>query len=197
MNLKLNESKGEVNKMKYQRNNKPEDLKSPKKGLEDPFYNVVLKEPENILEWIDYLQKMKPQTNALVTGIMLMLFNGMHLGWGIFNNRLLTQQWTFGLTLDMFWLIGGWFVAAIFGFVLTASIFKKTPKMTLYVSCFNCHLKAFTDVSLFVDMCFNFGCNKFWIIFPLSIGSSVHFYWKIISWFFTWNHLHNCFNTWM
>lgn len=124
--------------MKNQTKNKSEDLKSTKKGLEDPVYNVVLKEPENIIEWIDYLQKMKPQINALVTGIMLMLFNGMHLGWGIFNNRLLTQQWSFGLTFyEIYWLIGGWFVAAIFGFVLTASMIKKTPKMTLYVSCFN------------------------------------------------------------
>lgn len=122
--------------MKYQRNTKTEDLKSPKSGLEYPFYNVVLKEPENILEWIDYLQKMKPQTNAIVTGIMLMLFNGMHLGWGIFNNRLLMQNWTYALSFDLFWLIGGWFATAIFGFVLTAFMIRKTPKMTLYVSCF-------------------------------------------------------------
>lgn len=184
--------------MKYQNNNKSEDVKSPKKGLEDPFYNVVSKEPENILEWIVYLQKMKPQTNALVTGATLMLFNGMHLGWGIFNNRLLSQKWSFGLTFnEMFWLIGGWFVAAIFGFVLTASLIKKTPKMTLYVSCFHYQLKAFTDLSLLVDLCFYSSCNKFWAILSLSIGSYVHFHWKIIGWCFSWNHLYNCFNTWM
>lgn len=116
--------------MKYT-NNKSEDLKSPKKGLEVPFHNVKLKDPENILEWIDYLQKMKPQTNALVTGIMLILFNGMHLGWGIFNNSI----GSLGLqSHEMFWLIGGWFVAAIFGFFLAASMIRKHSKITLYVS---------------------------------------------------------------
>lgn len=97
--------------------------------------HVTQTKPQNFRQWIEYFQKMKPQTNALSAGLTLMLFNGMHLGWGIFNNHLKAQPWAAGEDDGLvFWSIVSWFIAAIVGFILTALIIKRTSKTTLYVS---------------------------------------------------------------
>lgn len=93
--------------------------------------HVTQTKPQNCRQWIEYFQKMKPQTNAMSAGLVLMIFNGIHLGWGIFNNHLRGQPWAAGL---VFWSIASWFIAAIVGFFLTALLVKRTSKTTLYVS---------------------------------------------------------------
>ncbi|CAO1322581.1 unnamed protein product [Diamesa serratosioi] len=78
---------------------------------------------------------MKPQTNALSAGLTLIIFNGMHLGWGIFNNHLKAQPWAAGEDEGLvFWSIVSWFIAAIVGFILTSFLVKRTSKTTLYIS---------------------------------------------------------------
>lgn len=97
--------------------------------------HVTQAKPQSFRQWIEYFQKMKPQTNALSAGLVLMLFNGMHLGWGIFNNHLKAQPWAAGEDEGLvFWSIVSWFIAAIVGFILTALFVKRTSKTTLYVS---------------------------------------------------------------
>lgn len=49
--------------------------------------------PRGIFEWIDFMQKNKPQTNALAGGVMLMIYGGQSIGWGIFNDHLTVQPW--------------------------------------------------------------------------------------------------------
>lgn len=97
--------------------------------------HVTQTKPQNFRQWIEYFQKMKPQTNAVSAGLTLMIFNGMHLGWGIFNNHLKGQPWAAGEDDGLvFWSIVSWFIAAIVGFIMTALIAKRTSKTTLYVS---------------------------------------------------------------
>ena len=97
--------------------------------------HVTQTKPQNFRQWIEYFQKMKPQSNALSGGLVIMLFNGIHLGWGIFNNHLKAQPWAAGEDEGLvFWSIVSWFIAAIAGFFLTALLVKRTSKTTLYVS---------------------------------------------------------------
>lgn len=49
--------------------------------------------PRGIFQWLDYMQKNKPQTNALVIGLMLLIYGGQNIGWGIFNDHLEVQPW--------------------------------------------------------------------------------------------------------
>ncbi|CAO1357373.1 unnamed protein product [Diamesa tonsa] len=96
--------------------------------------HVTQTKPQNCRQWIEYFQKMKPQTNAMSAGLVLMIFNGIHLGWGIFNNHLRGQPWAAGEDEGLvFWSIASWFIAAIVGFFLTALLVKRTSKTTLYV----------------------------------------------------------------
>lgn len=57
----------------------------------DSASNMTEKKPRGIFEWIEYYHKNKPQTNALGAGLMVVLYGGMHLGWGIFNNHIQAQ----------------------------------------------------------------------------------------------------------
>jgi hypothetical protein len=50
--------------------------------------------PRGFIQWFDYMQKNKPQTNALVLGLMIVLFGGQNIGWGIFNDHLEIQSWS-------------------------------------------------------------------------------------------------------
>jgi hypothetical protein len=91
--------------------------------------------PRGIYEWIDYYQKNKPQTNALVGGIMIILYGGQQLGWGIFNNHLEAQPWAGGYEDEgtVFWAIISWFIAAIAGFFVSAIVVPRSRKLSIYV----------------------------------------------------------------
>lgn len=96
--------------------------------------------PEGVLEWISYLQKNKPQSNALVGGLFVMLFSGQHLAWGIFNSNLDplawngSVEWTSSITFWMLWLIISWFIAAAVGAYIGAIFVKIMKKIKIYVS---------------------------------------------------------------
>lgn len=92
--------------------------------------------PRGIFEWIDDYQKNKPQTNALVAGVMLMVCGGQSIGWGIFNNHLQAQSWAGGYEdeFTVFWAIICWFIAGIAGFVISTVVVNKYSKISIYVS---------------------------------------------------------------
>jgi hypothetical protein len=105
-----------------------------RKSEDQLTFNVV--PPRGIHEWIDFYQKNKPQTNELAAGIMIMIFSGQHLGWGICNNHLKSQPWAGGYEDEgtVFWAIISWFIAGILGFFCAAFIVNKCPKTYIYVS---------------------------------------------------------------
>lgn len=86
-------------------------------------------------EWIDYYQKNKPQTNALAAGLMVVLFGGQQIAWGIFNNHLQSQPWAGGYEDEgtVFWAIVAWFIASIAGFLSGAIVVNKCSKISIYV----------------------------------------------------------------
>lgn len=103
----------------------------------DDFCTVKTRKPHGFIEWIDYMQKNKPQTNALVVGVMVIVYGGQNAGWGIFNNHLLAQPWATGYEDKgtVFWAITSWFIAAITGFFIATIFVDRFTKMTIYVSC--------------------------------------------------------------
>lgn len=92
--------------------------------------------PKNFLEWIDFMQKNKPQTNALAAGLMLMVFGGSQIGFGIFNNHIEVQPWSSGYedTGTIFWTIVSFFIAMLPGLFIGASIPNHFSKLQIYVS---------------------------------------------------------------
>lgn len=104
--------------------------------VEDDLKTRDCNKPRGIIQWIDFYQKNKPQTNALCAGIMIMVFSGQHLGWGIFNNHLKSQPWAGGYEDDgtVFWAIISWFISSIAGFFIAAVVVNKYSKISIYVS---------------------------------------------------------------
>jgi hypothetical protein len=96
------------------------------------------KNPKNIFEWIDFMQKNKPQTNALAAGIMVMTYSGQHIGWGIFNGHITEMPWAGGYEDEgtVFWALISWFIAVIAGLVVGALFVSKITKMSIYVGIF-------------------------------------------------------------
>ncbi|CRK86448.1 CLUMA_CG000199, isoform A [Clunio marinus] len=97
--------------------------------------NRTRNQPQGIIEWIDYYQKNKPQTNALAAGIMIMIYSGQQLGWGIFNNHLKAQPWAGGYEDEgsVFWVIITWFIASIVGFFFASIIVNNLSKLSIYI----------------------------------------------------------------
>lgn len=91
--------------------------------------------PRGIHEWIDYYQKNKPQTNALAAGLMVVLYGGQQIAWGIFNNHLKSQPWAGGYEDEgtVFWAITVWFIAGIVGFLIASIVVNKCSKISIYV----------------------------------------------------------------
>lgn len=97
---------------------------------------LIFKSKKSFTDWIDFYQKNKPQTNALVMGLMVMVFSGSQFAWGNFNNHLTSQPWAGGYEDEgeVFWAISSWFIAAIVGFFFTSIFFvNRTTKLTIYV----------------------------------------------------------------
>lgn len=97
---------------------------------------LAANKPRGFFQWVDFYQKNKPQTNALAAGIMIMVFGGQHLGWGIFNNHLKSQPWAGGYEDEgtVFWAIISWFIASIVGFLFAAIVANEYSKISIYVS---------------------------------------------------------------
>jgi hypothetical protein len=90
----------------------------------------------SVNDWIDFYQKNKPQTNALSMGLMVILYSGEQCAWGVFNNHLTSQPWAGGYEDEgeVSWAIASWFVASIFGFIISAKYVNKCQKISIYVS---------------------------------------------------------------
>lgn len=92
--------------------------------------------PRGVGGWVDYYQKNKPQTNALAAGIMVVLYGGQQMAWGIFNNHLKAQPWAGGYEDEgtVFWAITSWFIAVIVGLFAASIAVNKWSKLSIYVS---------------------------------------------------------------
>lgn len=111
-------------------------MQGKQKLRKSSFCTFEERQPRGFLEWIDNYQKNKPQTNALVAGIMLMVCGGHSMGWGIFNNHLQAQPWAGGYEDEstVFWAIVCWFIAGIAGFAISTLVVYKISKLSIYVS---------------------------------------------------------------
>lgn len=82
-------------------------------------------------EWIDYIQKHKPQSNALALGAFVILNGGVQFASGIFNHHLVKERED---EIELSAEISSWFAAAIVGFILSAGIVTRHSKVAIYVS---------------------------------------------------------------
>ena len=89
-------------------------------------------------QWFPKFQEIKelrPQTASLIAGTTVMMYSGMHLGWGIFNWNIGDQEWAQHQNRNtLVMCICSWFIAAIFGLIISSFMVKKTSKFVLYVS---------------------------------------------------------------
>lgn len=128
-----------------------------KLGNEDLAHDFSEFSVRCLIQWIKYYQKNKPQTNALASGIMLVVYGGQQLGWGIFNNHMQAQPWAGGYEDEgtIFWAIVCWFIASIIGFFVASFVERKFSKFLIYVS-FTCpvHYKQIINMffRLFVQL---------------------------------------------
>lgn len=85
-------------------------------------------------DWVDFKQKNKPQGNSLVGGIMVMLVSGIQVGW-IINNDLLSFPWARGhSTMPVIMTYVIFYLAALVGLYLAASVVDRLTKKNIYVS---------------------------------------------------------------
>lgn len=92
-------------------------------------------EPVVAKKWFSKFEDLRPQTASMIAGTTIMLYSGMHLGWGIFNWNIGDQEWAqYQSRYTLVILICTWFIAAIFGLMISAFLIKKTSKRILYVS---------------------------------------------------------------
>lgn len=97
--------------------------------------NNIQQQPVTAWQWFQKFQDLRPQSASLIAGTTVMMYSGLHLGWGIFNWHIGEQEWA--KQQDRYTLvlcICSWFIAAIFGLIFTTFMIKKTSKMILYVS---------------------------------------------------------------
>lgn len=96
--------------------------------------NTLQQEPKG-LKWFSKFNDMRPQTASLIAGTTVMMYSGMHLAWGIFNWNIGDQLWAKQQSINTLVMsICSWFVAAIFGLIISAFMVKKLSKIVLYVS---------------------------------------------------------------
>lgn len=100
------------------------------------YCDVNERNPKSFFEWIDFIQKNKPQTNALVLALMLMIYSGSQIGWGIFNDHLEVIFGGFEDVGTKFYMITSFFIASIVGLFFGSLIVSRYSKIAIYVSDF-------------------------------------------------------------
>lgn len=88
-------------------------------------------------EWLFSLEKHKPQANALIGGLVVMMFGGLHFAWGIFNHNFgshFVQHATANMTLWCFWIVTSWFIGAAGGSYIAAMLVPSVRKIKIYVT---------------------------------------------------------------
>lgn len=85
-------------------------------------------------DWVDFNQKNKPQGNALVGGIFLLLATGLQVGW-IFNNDLQNFPWAKNHgSLPIIFTYASFYIAATLGLYLASMCVNRLTKTNIYVS---------------------------------------------------------------
>lgn len=89
---------------------------------------------QSVSDWIEFSQKNKPQGNALVGGIMVLLVSGLQVGW-IFSNDLRNFPWAKGhSSLQVAMTYIAFYAAAIVGLYLASLVINRLTKRNIYVS---------------------------------------------------------------
>lgn len=159
--------------------------------------NNIQQQPVTAMQWFQKFQDLRPQTSSLIAGTTVMMYSGLHLGWGIFNLYIGDQKWAKQQDRNTLVLcICSWFSAAILGLIFTAFLIKKTSKMILYVS-LNLHNDLIYLNILFTGHCFSFSLVECYFVLICIRDSCGSFCIKTIGWFVTWYCLSDSPHSWM
>lgn len=94
--------------------------------------------------FIEFSQKNKPQGNALVGGIMVLLVGGMQIGW-IFDNKVAKLPWSEGHDpISVAIAFAVFYISAIGGLFAASVTVNRLTKSNIYVS----DIKAGSRVSI-------------------------------------------------
>lgn len=89
------------------------------------------------MDYLEFTQKNKPQGNALVGGIIVLLVSGMQIGW-IFDNQIHKLPWSEGhssLAVSIAFIM--FYVSAIIGLFAASVTINRLTKSNIYVSDLN------------------------------------------------------------
>ena len=91
-------------------------------------------ELSGIYRSLDRLQRMKPQSNCIAGGLLVMISSGAHIGWGLFNSNLSSMSWAKNenSTVISFTIVS-WFIGAIIGFCAAPLFCDTFIKKTIYL----------------------------------------------------------------
>ena len=83
---------------------------------------------------LDRIQRMKPQSNSIAGGLLVMISSGAHIGWGLFNSDLSSMPWakSENSTVISFAIVS-WFIGAIVGFCAAPLFCETFIKKTIYL----------------------------------------------------------------
>ncbi|CRL01611.1 CLUMA_CG014175, isoform A [Clunio marinus] len=88
----------------------------------------------SVVDWIDFNQKNKPQSNALAGGILTLLVSGIHFGW-IFNNDLISYPWAGGhSSFEKILTYSSFFVGGVAGLYFASLVVNRLTKSNIYFS---------------------------------------------------------------
>ncbi|CAO1333153.1 unnamed protein product [Diamesa serratosioi] len=86
-------------------------------------------------EWIDYSQKMKPQSNAMSGGILCILISGLHIAW-IYNIDFIELPWAINKSTAIIAVVLiSFYLAGIVGLIVGTLLINKLSKQTIYFIC--------------------------------------------------------------
>ncbi|CRL05511.1 CLUMA_CG018677, isoform A [Clunio marinus] len=95
--------------------------------------------PETFSDWFHYMLRNKQQASALSGGLVIMIYSGQMLAWGIFNYNIQYEDEfsnAFMPTLSrlwLFWLVASWFIAAAVAAYLGAKLVENIRKIKIYI----------------------------------------------------------------
>lgn len=70
-----------------------------------------------------------------VLGLLVMVYGGMNLGWGIFNDQMYMQPWYVGeRNISFEFFVMSWFLGVIVGTIYNCYVSRKMRKRRTYVS---------------------------------------------------------------
>jgi hypothetical protein len=85
---------------------------------ESSVYHNGRPQSQTFKEFFDYIQKQKPQTNAIMMGCLAVVNGGMQFSWGVFNHRTVADRKE---DMELCIIISAWFLSAVVGLFLLFS----------------------------------------------------------------------------